>query len=368
MQNEEIRLEEKLFEVLQELGLQIERKEKNEGRITATDPDRNGCRYHIRYNVEILEESKQEIKIPGDQKSKEVTGKNSVTCVYCNSTSINKNGSQGGIQRYRCKDCRKTFSETSSSLRYHSKLSEQQWKELLRGLVEKLSLSKIAKKCQISTAAVWQNKRKVCMTLMQLYDKQDKLKGGVEFEEYYTSTSFKGKKDPAFFEKYNKAALKKNGIEDVYIVICTDYTGGLYIKPVCAGVSKRKDIENILENILEKDTILMTIEDDKYSFLTESERISYKKAENLELTQNVYERLEEYYSDDGRRMTATKYLDLDFMLFWWLEKNRELSVEEQVEKLYRMISNNNGLENATRKKIRHRELGIDTRGLIPKNV
>ena len=73
-------------------------------------------------------------------------------CIKCGSVNYKKNGyTSTGMQRYRCKDCNSSWSENyGDSLRY-THLSEDTWKEMLRGFVEELSISKIAKNCDLST-------------------------------------------------------------------------------------------------------------------------------------------------------------------------------------------------------------------------
>ena len=38
-------------------------------------------------------------------------------------------------------------------------------------------------------------------------------------------------------------------------------------------------------------------------------------------------------------LPATKYLDCDIMLFWWLEKNKDLTTKQMVDELYSLICN-----------------------------
>ena len=166
----------------------------------------------------------------------------------------------------------------------------------------------------------------------------------------------------------DKSVLKERDAMVVHLIVCKDSSGGLYISPVAIGYPDEKEIKAVLQDKVEKDTVLMTNSDDRHSIFEESEGITCKKMENLEQVQDMQKRINEYYFEDGKRAPSTKYLDLSCMLIWWLEKNKELSVSEKVEELYRIISNNNGLETITRKLIRNRELELNTRGNLPKRV
>lgn len=70
---------------------------------------------------------------------------------------------------------------------------------------------------------------------------------------------------------------------------------------------------------------------------------------------------------EQKNLSTTKYLDCDIMLFWWLEKNKDLTTKQQVEELYSYICN---LISGpiTYEGLKRRKLQLDTKGLIPYNV
>ena len=72
-----------------------------------------------------------EVKRAGGQTTKDSIKENDeipLACPHCGSISLKRHGKAGGRQRYRCKDCCKTFCETSQTLIHHSRLSPAQWK------------------------------------------------------------------------------------------------------------------------------------------------------------------------------------------------------------------------------------------------
>lgn len=88
-----------------------------------------------------------EVKRAGGQTTKDSIKENDeipLACPHCGSISLKRHGKAGGRQRYRCKDCCKTFCETSQTLMYHSRLAPAQWKGLLLGMVQNLPLQAIA--------------------------------------------------------------------------------------------------------------------------------------------------------------------------------------------------------------------------------
>mgnify|MGYP007089291424 CR=1 FL=1 len=66
---------------------------------------------------------------------------------------------------------------------------------MLRGFVEELSISKIAKNCDLSTKTVWLAKTKVNQAIMTMYGYTDLFRGNTQADEYYTRTAFGKDKD-----------------------------------------------------------------------------------------------------------------------------------------------------------------------------
>lgn len=82
------------------------------------------------------------------------------SCPHCNSENILKNGNVRGIQRFKCKECNKTFSYTTNTILYKSNKSIETWKKFCECMINKLSLRKSAEICNINlhTAFDWRHK------------------------------------------------------------------------------------------------------------------------------------------------------------------------------------------------------------------
>ena len=93
-----------------------------------------------------------------------------------------------------------------------------------------------------------------------------------------------------------------------------------------------------------------------------------KGAYNLGRINALHARIADYYPKQSERAPATKYLDLSLMLFWWLEKNGQLSTTDKVDKLYALISDDIATPGTDYESITNRELALNTKGLVPKKV
>lgn len=363
--------------------------------------------------------SRLEVKRAGSQNIKELSKDEEIptACPHCGSIDIKKHGRKSGRQRYYCKDCHKTFVETSRSLQYHSRLTPAQWRGLLLGMVQNLSLSKIADMLDTSVTTVWHNRQKVCMALQAMYGEQDSFVDIAECDECYTALSFKGKRDPAFFiytlgrmPRHNRTYeekvyyLKKYGFWDelqkdpvmlenllssnstykrgisndqTCILTCKDRSGNLYVKPACIGRLETADVEKCLRGRFASDAILVTDSHNAYPGFAHKERIQLEQIEadkhakgayNLGRINALHARIADYYPKQSERAPATKYLDLSLMLFWWLEKNGQLSTTDKVDKLYALISDDIATPGTDYESITNRELALNTKGLVPKKV
>ncbi len=122
---------------------------------------------------QLLSKLQESVSLQRQQSRPQVQRQSSLNsiyaCIYCGSSSIKKIGfTSKGTQRFLCKDCKRSFSENySESLRY-SHLPEETWREMLRGFMEELSITQIARNVGCSTKTVWLAKLKVNQALMTM--------------------------------------------------------------------------------------------------------------------------------------------------------------------------------------------------------
>lgn len=350
-----------------------------------------------------------------DTKGLQVQGGEIVACPCCGSVSLVKTGKKDGKQRYHCKDCGKYFTPTTNTMFHHSRLSEEQWKELLRGMVENLSLEKIADNIGTSAKTVWYNKNKILELLSDIFLDQDRFVDIAECDEYSVHLSFKGKKDPRFFvyelgrlPRHNRSRaekieyLQKAGLweelqerpefleelltgdcylrgtnrDSVCILTGGDRSGNLFAKPVCVGSIETRHIQMHFDGRFEEDAIMVTDSNNSYDWFAEERNIHHEKILaskhangpfNLARINALHSKLAAYWPDARENLPSTKYLDLNVMLFWWLEKNKGLSTKQKVEKLYSYITEYKAAE-LTYDMLKNRTVHLDTKGTFPNKV
>lgn len=348
-------------------------------------------------------------------------------CLHCGSISIKKHGkTTGGVQRYKCKDCGKTFTENYGLITHYSHLSDWQWREIIRGIVDSLSLTDIAKNIGTSSSTVWSCRLKVYQTLKNIYGYCDTFNNIVEADGKYLRVSFKGKRDKNFFVeqlgrlprhnrsrkdrmeyidscgKYqellqNKPKLLKEMLyskqkrmvgrdtidirhQHVCILTAIDRVGNLYIEPVSAGTATAKEVYSRFVNKITKDSIIVTDGHRSYKEYVKNEQINHvtvkggsyvNGAFSLSRVNGLHSSMERFFKHHEYK-PATKYLDLYLMMFWWIQKNKEQSLNTLSNKLYDTMtgkvsmSERAKMSRVTISSLVNRELPIDTKGFYPK--
>lgn len=344
-------------------------------------------------------------------------------CLHCGSVNFKKHGTtKGGVQRYICKDCGKSFSENYGLITHYTHLQEWQWQEIIRGTVNGESITKIAKNIDVSTSTVWSCRLKVYQNIMNIYGYCDTFNNIVEADGKYERISFKGCKDKNYFIdklkrlprhhrskserieyldrcgryeelfKTNPKLLhemlfssQKNltGLDTIdkkhqeaCILTAIDRSNNMYIKPITAGTPNAKDIYNSLTTKIEKDAVLVTDGHSGYSYYSRTENITHIKvvggyqsnnAFNVNRVNGLHSSIDRFFGCKEYK-PATKYLDLYLIMFWWLQKNKDLKSSDMYQKLYDIMTGH--VENEVRAKMTRvtidclvsRPLPIDTKG------
>ncbi len=362
-----------------------------------------------------VEKSKRNIEPTNKIKPSKET-KPIIACPHCGCIGAVKCGlTAAGTQRYKCKECGKTFTESTGTIVSNSRLTKEQWIELIRGMVSRLSLSKIADNIGMSVKAAWYNKHKIQMVLTEIFKDQDQFKGIVECDECSVHLSFKGKRDPEFFiftlgrmprhhrcksEKieylvknglwdrvqsnpelldellYGKQYLQGTNKDSVSILSGKDIAGDLYMNPACLGNIESRHVIQGFQNRFEENSILVTDGSEAYTQFAELENIHHIQVQSTDHAKgpyslahinSVHSNLRDYWPKNGQNLLATKYIDLGLIFFWWQEKNKDLSIAQQVEEIAAVIESKMTVPiNYTF--LRNRPLPLDTKKIIPEYV
>jgi transposase-like protein len=145
------------------------------------------------------------------------------SCPHCNGSWIVRNGSASGLQRYKCRTCRRTFNALSCTplarLRMKAKWLRQQ-----EVLVQGLSVNKAAAALDVAatTAFRWRHR---FLRLAQAV-KASALTGVVEADETFFLRSDKGQRPGRKPRKRGgRASRKERGLDLIPILVARDRSG-----------------------------------------------------------------------------------------------------------------------------------------------
>lgn len=265
-------------------------------------------------------------------------------CRKCETDSIVKFGKdKNGKQRYRCRNCGATFSETSYSVVANSHCSEGVWVKYIELLLEGASLAKCAAKCGIScrTAFVWRHK---ILNAMQK-DQTDRLLSGiVEADEMFVSVSYKGNhKKSKRFQMPRKAFARgtdnTNPKTPKACVMCVlERNGQSYAEFVGLGVPHAASLSRVFKKRILPESIVIAdsaratkrcfdditdIELVQMQPLRNNKKPEIRGAYHIQGVNNLHHRFRVFLRKYNG--VATKYLMHYFGLFMWIENRRKIN-------------------------------------------
>ena len=173
-----------------------------------------------------------------------------VICKFCN-IKMNKNGkTKNGVQKYICKKCKYTCSETTDTIVSHSHLSFDVWSNVIDNLLDGFSIRRIAEENNISIYTSFRLRHKVLLALKD-FTKSIKLKGKAQSDEKYFSINLKETKTnnmPRYSKKRTSTKSPYRGIS--HHKVCTVSTIDEYDNLVLEIVGLGRCTTDMLEKAL----------------------------------------------------------------------------------------------------------------------
>ena len=261
-------------------------------------------------------------------------------CKHCGSTSFVKNGKdRHGHTRYICKDCGKTFSDTTNTVVSGTHKDSATWKTYIEAMLEGCSLEECAERCKISvpTAFTWRHK---ILNALDEHSFNHTFNGLVEMDEAWVRISYKGNhsKSKSFsmprnsYKRGSDNREQSNGAK--VCVLCAVERNKFFSATIpCRGLLNAKLLDNVLDNKFSDDCIVMT--DGLHAYIkyfsnTNVEHISLpsqaghkpsvKGAYHLNNVNAMHSRFKLFLRNYNG--VSTKYLNNYLSLFLWLENNK----------------------------------------------
>ena len=250
-------------------------------------------------------------------------------CPHCSAKEVIANGRLSGVQRFRCKNCGKNFSETTGKVWYNLKKKDKISKYVYC-LLSGYSIRKSAKEVGISvpTSFTWRHKFLSSFKMVS----PDHFSGIVESDDLFFLHSEKGSKKLSRLPRKRGSSAFKRGVseEQVAVIASCDRSGNKDFKVATRGRISKKDIARVLKGKVEKAEVLCTDSHRSYTAFAKSLKLEHKKF-NASKGQRVVEKIYHVQNVnsmdarlrifmDGFNGVATKYLQNYLNWFLVLEK------------------------------------------------
>ncbi|MFQ3578885.1 MAG: IS1595 family transposase [Bacteroidales bacterium] len=267
-------------------------------------------------------------------------------CFYCNSENIIKHSFYKDTQRYKCKNCKRTFLPTTGTLVYHIKKRDKFAK--YASIVEKeglLTIDKLSKRVGISIPTSFEWRHKI---LLSLPKKKDKFSEKTQMDDLWFLYSQKGRKGLKFARKRGGSKRRGDNNFQVKILAASD-SKHVELKVAKIGRLSTVDIIQSLGDKFRKDTQLITDSHQSYQAFARVSKLLHVKfdakkhkaetGENVQYINNLAERLKTWINRILRGV-STKYLQLYASYFAYQEKEKmEINRQTGYTKVWDVYTN-----------------------------
>jgi transposase-like protein len=179
-----------------------------------------------------------------------------INCFDCSSPNVVKNGKSRQIQRYKCKDCGRTFGDLTATPMSRSRYRDK-WIDYFELMLDGKSIRESAKVLEISVSTSFMWRHKILAAILEL--EQEPFDGITEVDETFIRHSEKGSRNiigrkPR--KRGEKAKLRGISKEQDCIVVAVDRTGRTHALVACRGRLSRRQAEAVMGDLVKDVTTL----------------------------------------------------------------------------------------------------------------
>ena len=145
-------------------------------------------------------------------------------CPHCKCKNIIKFGSYKNVQRYRCKECGKTFSNKTNTSFYYSKKNSETWVKYIELMLQRKTLNECSKELGISLPTAFYWRHKILFSLSKVKE-AEKLKNNIHISKILIKENFKGERQ-----------IRNKERKNVWNVIAMDSGENIISRPISIGI------------------------------------------------------------------------------------------------------------------------------------
>ena len=291
----------------------------------------------IDYVTEKIDEQSEEKPVP--------------SCPHCNTRKAKRNGTKDGQQRYLCKDCGKTFGDTTNTAMSYSHYGEAVWRQVIRDTLAGIPIDQTATSLHISHSTAFNMRHKILLSLEAEEERTPTVLDGVcELDDTYVLESYKGSKLPEGFwrkPRVHGAKAEKRGVSNEYVAICTGVQRGgqAYSSSVTRATPSKEDVIGVFGNRIGQEALILCDGATSYVALGEScecpvQNVSVEGAKggkgfyNINTANGFHSFIKDRYTQ--YRGVATKYLNRYNALFSRVYRSND----DLADEIYNILMSN----------------------------
>jgi transposase-like protein len=206
-------------------------------------------------------------------------------CPHCHGVKLYRFGVVSGLQRYRCRNCKKTFNALTKSPLARLR-NKRQWLNYLETMVQSRTVRQSAADTKVhrNTSFRWRHR----FLTGSSQDRPTRLHGITEVDETHLLESDKGNKKLPRKPRKRGGTASKPGIsnEQVCVLVARDRSGQTVDFVIGTGALNKRQLSDSLKPVLDADVLLVSDANPTYSAFCQSEGISHEVV-NLSKGQRV---------------------------------------------------------------------------------
>ena len=314
--------------------------------------DKSVFEYLSNQSEEYISELVKKLKLHKDTSSVDSTV--ITVCPFCGSIHIKKNGfDKNNNQRYLCKDCRHSFSESTRTLFWHSRITKSEWLRFIDLEITSMSLREEAYYMGLSITTCFFMRHKLYSAAAREMAKE-KMVGDTELDCSYYRINLKGTKTENMprMSKHRGSKSTLSGISHhkICVLSAIDEQDNMILKIVGLGPESlekyRKEIDRFNESKLivsdSKSCIqqfanVLAIDNDKIPVIANQKHYTTRNGNSLG---DVNELIENFRtSNKFRHGYSTRYLQ-NYLDFYLLKKKYKYKYDrkDMASKIYQLLS------------------------------
>lgn len=196
-------------------------------------------------------------------------------CPDCRSVRLYRHGVTSGLQRYRCRDCQKTFNALTGTPLARLR-NKPQWLAYLEAMAQSRTVRQSASEVAVHRNTSFRWRHRFLTWISQ--NRPALLHGITEVDETHLLESNKGKKSLARKPRKRGGTASKRGVsnEQVCLLVARDRSGQTLDFVVGTGALSQLQLTQALKPVLDDDVLLISDGNPSYAAFCQQEKLSHE--------------------------------------------------------------------------------------------